>query len=140
VGAGTEVWGQVEALFDKGDMAGWADLLTDDVVAIDPNGRHEGRETFRVYMEAWDNVLSDTKMETSLLIEDGDVVVVEWNVRGVVSGPIPLPDGTELAPTGRTVDYGGVTVARLRDGKIAAMHDYYDNLAIMTQLGLMPGA
>ena len=75
-----------------------------------------------------------------LLIEDGDVVVVEWNVRGVVSGPIPLPDGTELAPTGRTVDYGGVTVARLRDGKIAAMHDYCDNLATMTQLGLMPGA
>jgi ketosteroid isomerase-like protein len=36
------------------------------------------------------------------------------------------------------VDYGGITVATLRDGKIASMRDYYDNLANMTQMGLMP--
>jgi ketosteroid isomerase-like protein len=136
VGAAAEVWSQVEALFDKGNMADWAELMTDDVVAIDPNGRHEGREEYRAYVGAWDNVLTDSKMETSLLLEDGDVFVVEWTVRRSVSGPIPLPDGTELAPTGRTVDYGGVTVATLRDGKIASMRDYYDTPAPSESFGV----
>jgi ketosteroid isomerase-like protein len=138
VGIGVDLWHQFEALYSKGDMAGTADLMTDDVVQIEPTGRREGREAIRAHLKEWDSVLSDMTMQTSVLLEDGDVVVAEWNLRCTVSGPLPAPDGTEIAAAGRTLEYGGVCVARVRDGKFATLRDYYDSMDMARQLGLMP--
>jgi len=38
------------------------------------------------------------------------------------------------------VDTPGVTILRVKDGKIIAARDYIDMLAGMIQLGLLPGA
>jgi ketosteroid isomerase-like protein len=49
-----------------------------------------------------------------------------------------MPNGTEIAPTGKTVEHVGVTIARVRDGKFKAMRDYFDLMTAMSQLGLLP--
>jgi len=49
-----------------------------------------------------------------------------------------LPDGTEVAPTGKRVEVRGMELVELRDGKIVVDNLYYDNLAVAAQLGVLP--
>jgi hypothetical protein len=49
------------------------------------------------------------------------------------TGPLLLPDDTELTATGKRVEF--VTA---RDGKIVVDNLYFDDLAVATQLGLVP--
>jgi ketosteroid isomerase-like protein len=146
MGTGSDLWNQVEALYNKGDMGASASLMTDDVVLITPIGRHDGREALRAYLEEWDKLLSDMRLETSLVLEDGDAVVAEWTLRFTVTGhprlrlgqmaggPLPTPDGGEIAPTGKVVEYSAMSVLRLRHGKIASWRDYYDSADLTRQL------
>ena len=57
---------------------------------------------------------------------------------GTHTGPLVLPDGTELPPTGKRVEVKGMELVRVRDGKIVVDNLYYDNLAVAAQLGLLP--
>jgi ketosteroid isomerase-like protein len=48
-----------------------------------------------------------------------------------------LPDGKEIAATGKTVKDATVSVSEVRDGKFTTMRDYFDTAAAMRQLGLL---
>ena len=43
-------------------------------------------------------------------------------------------------PPGTIVKLAGVTVAKIRDEKIATMRDYYDQMEMMRQMRLMPSS
>lgn len=45
-----------------------------------------------------------------------------------------------LAPTGRTVEAAVVAIVKVRDGRVASEHIYWDQASVLTQLGLLdPG-
>jgi predicted ester cyclase len=71
-------------------------------------------------------------------VEEGDVIASEWHFRGVNTGALVLPDGTEIAPSGKAVELTGCSVTTIRDGKIASETMYYDNMTAFAQLGLLP--
>ena len=139
MGVGRDLWNQFEALYGKQDYMGDASLFASDGVHVDPFGRREGREAIGAFLEEGDKPFSDITMETLQLVEEGDTVVAEWVWRATHTGPLPLPDGSEIPPTGKTVELPGVSVMTVREGKVAEQRDYFDNAAMMTQLGLMPG-
>jgi ketosteroid isomerase-like protein len=58
---------------------------------------------------------------------------------GTHTGPLLMPDGTELSPTGKRIELKGMELVQLRDGKVAVHHGYWDNMALTGQLGLLPG-
>ena len=60
--------------------------------------------------------------------------VVTWTLVGTMTGP--LQNG--VPATGRSVRMGGANLARFRDGLISEYTFYYDSLAMMQQLGLLP--
>jgi steroid delta-isomerase-like uncharacterized protein len=139
MGAGKDLWTEVKARYNKGDLVGMASLYISDAVLTDPNGRFEGIDAMMAYLRAVKRAFPDEVIETSRLIEEGDTTVAEWTWRATHSGPFVIPDGNEIPATGKTVDVPGVSVVRVRDGKIASDCDYLDNAAVMSQLGLMPG-
>ena len=51
------------------------------------------------------------------------------------TGPLVMPDGTELPPTGKRIEIKGMELVQHRDGKIAVHHMYWDNMAVAGQLG-----
>jgi ketosteroid isomerase-like protein len=51
-----------------------------------------------------------------------------------------MPDGIEIPATGRKFDFPFVAIFRVHDGKIGSIRIYYDQLELLAQLGLMPGA
>ena len=139
MGAGKDLLKQTEAFYAKLDYTGLTSLYASDAILTDPTGRYEGREAIRAYFQAGDKPFSDVTIENSRMIEEGDTVVAEWTWRGTHTGPLPMPDGTELPATGRTIENPGVSIFTVRDGKIAVEHDFFDNAAMMSQLGLLPG-
>jgi hypothetical protein len=57
-----------------------------------------------------------------------------------LTAPLPMPDGSTVPPTGKHVVLRFCEVWRIRDGKVISLHNYGDNLSLLQQLGLMPGA
>jgi steroid delta-isomerase-like uncharacterized protein len=61
---------------------------------------------------------------------DGDTFTVQWTVTGTQTGPFQ-----DLPPTGRAIKVSGVGVGRAADGKVVEEWNYWNELALMEQLG-----
>jgi steroid delta-isomerase-like uncharacterized protein len=138
MGAGKDVWTELQARHRQHDLSGYISLYTRDAVLIDPNGRHEGTEAIRAYIEEAEKPFPDVWMDTSLLIEEGETVVGEWIFRATHTAPLPMPNGGEIPATGKTVELPGASICELRDGKIAVRRDYFDFDLVLKQLGVLP--
>jgi len=74
-----------------------------------------------------------------VIVEQGDTIAAEYTSVVTNTGPLVMPDGTELPPTGKRIETKGMELVHMRDGKIAVHHMYWDNMAVAGQLGLVPG-
>lgn len=63
------------------------------------------------------------------MIAEGDQVAVRFSARGTHSG-----QWLEFAPTGRSIHYSGVTLARIEGDKIVEHHTWWDKAALLEQL------
>ena len=61
-----------------------------------------------------------------------DVSIIELTAKGTHTGPLG-----DLPPTGRRVEIFGCNVVEVVDGKILRERDYFDEMALMRQLGVM---
>jgi ketosteroid isomerase-like protein len=67
----------------------------------------------------------------------GDELVNEFSWVGTHTGPL-LTGAGSIPPSGRTVRSVAVEVWRLRDGKLAELHNYQDAATILAQIGALP--
>jgi len=81
----------------------------------------------------------DITITVEEMIAEGDKVAMQWRFQGTHRGEFQ-----GVAATGRTVDWRGVDVYEVRDGRIVGVVRAADNLAILQQLGVAapvtPGA
>ena len=75
----------------------------------------------------------DIKFVDEGRLADGDQVVFKWSASGTHKG-----DFMGIPATGRRVETHGVSVARIENGRIAEEVIYYDRLAVLEQLGVVP--
>lgn len=57
---------------------------------------------------------------------------------GTNTGPSYGPDGSEIPPTGRPVEFGLMAIHSVRDRRIVSSRFYWDTMPILGQLGLLP--
>jgi predicted ester cyclase len=67
------------------------------------------------------------------LVAEGDTVVSRWTLTGTHTGPF-----LGIAPTGRTIRVGGMSLDHLQDGLLVSGFDGWDNLGLRQQLGAIP--
>ena len=67
----------------------------------------------------------------------GDVVAIEGTWNGTHTAPMPTPQG-EVAPTGKRASLPFAGIVRLEGDRIASIHNYFDLMAFMGQLGVLP--
>lgn len=67
------------------------------------------------------------------VISGGDRVVVRFTARATHKGPFQ-----GVAPTGRRVEWAGINVYRVAEGKIRETWQLADSLGLMRQLGAVP--
>ena|SRR5438552_593159 len=123
--------------FDAGDIDAVLSVFSDDLETIDPGmGTVHGHGPFREYLETLKRAVPDARAVVDHMYDAGDAVIVEGRFVGAFTGPLSTPDG-EVEPTGSRVDLRFADVSLGRDGKIVSYHTYYDQLGLLTQLGLM---
>jgi ketosteroid isomerase-like protein len=123
--------------FDEGDVAAAAALADDALEMMDPGlGTVHGPGPFREYLATLKRAVPDAKAVIERTLEADDTVVVEGRFVGTFTGPLASPDG-DIDPNGARVDLSFADVSTVRNGKLVAYHTYYDQLGLLTQLGLM---
>lgn len=125
-------------LYNAGDLDRYANEHTEDAVLIRPGGTFEGRAAIRESWAQQKAAFPDCTLTIDALIEQGDTIMAEWTWAGTNTGPLVLRDGTQVPPTGKRVELKGMELAQMREGKISVYHMYWDGLAILRQLGLLP--
>lgn len=98
-----------------------------------------GKDQIRQAKQGYLTAFPGSQFKITNIVESGDWVVVEYKFTGTHKGPFVTPGGT-IAATGKSVEVPIVDVYEVRNGKIVAQRGYFDNLDLMTQLGLIPAA
>ena len=127
-------------LYNAGDVEGLVNLYTEDATLVTPFGTAQGRAAIREALSRDKAAFPDRTLTLDVSVEQGDTIANEWTVAGTHTGPLVMPDGTELPPTGKRIELKGMELVQVRDGKITVHHQYWDNMAVAGQLGVLPEA
>ncbi|MFN8470444.1 MAG: ester cyclase [Caldilineaceae bacterium] len=90
-------------------------------------------EAAKEYVRAVSASLGSMRLTFPDILADGDQVALHWRVEAIHIGEF-----LGVPPTGKPVAYSGIALLRLVDGKIVEDIAYWDNLAILEQLGAVP--
>jgi len=91
-----------------------------------------GIEAFKAYYQNYLTGFSDISFTIINAFGQGDNIVKHWNFKGKHTG-----DFFGIPATGKMVDIDGVTLVKMKNGKIAQEQDIIDNMAFLGQLGLV---
>jgi hypothetical protein len=89
-----------------------------------------GIEGFKKYYQNYLTGFSDITFTLVDVFGQGDKIVKHWSFKGTNTG-----DFFGIPATGKKVDIDGVTLVKMKDGKIAQEQDFMDNLLFNQKLG-----
>ncbi|WP_054814774.1 ester cyclase [Nocardia arizonensis] len=120
------------------DFDVFAEVIAADAIDHDPQNPFadihgpEGLEKLaRMYLAAF----SDQRFLINEQIAEGDFVTTRWTATGTNDGEM-----MGMPATGKPAVVQGMTINRLRDGKIVESWACWDALGMMQQLGVVPSA
>jgi steroid delta-isomerase-like uncharacterized protein len=96
----------------------------------------QGLEGFRAMMDFYKKMAPNGTVEVLRQLVGEDGVANECVYRGTNTGPVTMPDGSEIPPTGKSFEISFCEVWRFRNGKVGRLDNYADNLQLLQQLGL----
>ena len=99
--------------------------------------RIEGGEAATQYAMAWLNAFPDARITVNNELVAGDWVTQEFTFEGTHEAPLSGPAG-EVPATNRRLNGRGVQIFRVENDAVVDTRLYFDQVQIMTQLGLMP--
>jgi steroid delta-isomerase-like uncharacterized protein len=124
-----EVWSQ-------GNLDLCEELVAPDWVLHQPSAPDPGRGPagYRAWVAANRAAFPDFRLVAEEQFCLGDRVATRWTMRGTHLGAL-----RGVAPTGRALEWTGITIKRFAGGKVAETWVCSDTLAVLQQLGAAPG-
>jgi steroid delta-isomerase-like uncharacterized protein len=92
-----------------------------------------GIEDFKAYYQNFLTGFSDIEFTIVNIFGHEDNIMKHWNFKGKHTG-----DFFGIPATEKSVDIDGVTLVKMKKGKILQERDFMDNLIFMSQLGINP--
>lgn len=140
--------GQTRELMDRvtqavltGDLDTLREIYAPDVVVSTSDaGIMHGIEAFLEWNRAFIDAFSDRGYRSERALETQDCAIDQGEFLGTHTQPMQLPDGQSVPPTGKQIRVRSVDIATVSDGKIVRHDFYFDQLEMLTQLGLMEEA
>ena len=124
----------VEEIFENGRREAVDELLSDDFVSHTWHSTGDGKADLKAAMERLSTVLANPHFAIEEMIAEDDRVAVR-----LTAGATQVGAFMGLAPSGKSYTIGEIHIFRIRDGKVAEHWHQYDQLAMMRQLGALPG-
>jgi steroid delta-isomerase-like uncharacterized protein len=122
--------------FSKGNVEVIDELVAEDVVNKDPSVPPEippGREGIKILAQSYVTAFPDMDFRIEDQIAEGDKVVSVWSASGTHQG-----DFMGIPATGKQGRTSGITIDRIKDGKIVETLTHWDNLGLLQQMGVIP--
>jgi steroid delta-isomerase-like uncharacterized protein len=127
---------RITAATNAAEWGAFDELLTDDFTRhcqATPNVQVNSREEFKKLQQSFLKSMPDQKITLEMLIAEGDKVAAYATYTGTLTGPMG-----EFQPTGKSAESKFISIFRIEEGRIAELWVEWDNLAMLTQLGLFP--
>ena len=99
--------------------------------------RLEGRDAASDYAMAWVRAFPDARITVKNELVDGDWITQEFTFEGTHEATLSSPSG-DIPATHKRLTGRGVQIFRVQGETIADTRLYFDQVQVMTQLGLMP--
>ena len=131
----TDFWGEKSNLGVVDELA-----APDMLLQYSLHEPRRGREDIKAFMTDFRKAFPDLNFRgTADLIAEGDYVVGRWEGGGTHTGPAfrDFLAGSLPANTGRTMRFTGMTVLKLKDGRILEEVGLDDGVTALQQLGLI---
>jgi len=121
-----------EEVWNQGKIETVHELLSEDAVGIgqgEPSAKIHGPADFIPFVERIRGAFPDMKVTVEDAFGARDKVVVRWSGTMTHTG-----DQLGIPASGKPVQISGITIVRIRDGKIIEGWDNWDQLAMMQQI------
>ena len=124
-----EVWNQgnsktIDELLDKNGVIHGL---------VDANGEPvRGLKAFHEFHDQFHNAFSDLDISVDDIVAEGDRVVARCSVRGKHTG-----ESLGFAATNAPIQFEGIAIVRIKDGKIVEAWNQFDFLEMNRQLGVL---
>ncbi len=127
----TEAW---DAIINAGRFELFnEDHFTEDVVMHAEPENIVGIEGMAAYYKALTSAFSDIEFIINNIFGEGNQLVKHWTFKGKHTG-----DFFGIPASGNRVEISGSTIVRMSaDGRIAEERDFMDNMALLSQLGVV---
>jgi len=91
-----------------------------------------GPENFKHFWRAFRAAFTSIHITVHQSIAEGDLAMLHWTIKMKHTGPF-----MGAAPSGKQITAKGMSIQRFAGGKILEAWDNWDQLAVMSQLGLV---
>ena len=116
------------------DIEGFREMLHPDYTYQGAGGPvQQGVEVGVGVVETFTKAFPDLKLTITSQYTEGDVSIVEFTATGTHEAEL---EG--IPATGKSVTVKVADVVTVRDGKVLGEREYYDQLGMMQQLGVIP--
>lgn len=121
-----EIWG-------KGNLEMLDEYVADDYVEYNTASPEpiRGPEGYKQNVQMVRTAFPDLEVTTEDLIAEGDKVVTRYTLTGTHEGEL-----MGIEPTGKTVEFEGISIGKLEDGKVVKGWSNIDVVGMMQQLGV----
>ena len=116
-----------------------ASWIENAVLEAPDDVRLEGADDATEYAMSWLRAFPDAWITVHTQVEAGDRVVQEFTFQGTHTASLVGKSG-EIPATHRQLTGRGAEIFRIEGDKVAEWHLYFDQVQVLTQLGLMPEA
>jgi steroid delta-isomerase-like uncharacterized protein len=120
------------------DVEAFAATFADGATLTAPGGMQlQGRDGARQFYAVWNEAVPDNEVTIERRHGCGSVVVEQGVFSGTHTGNLTTPDGQVIPATGRSLSVPYVEVFDMESDHVASTRLYFDQVELLTQLGLM---
>ena len=118
------------------DLSVWSQHLAENYIAEHPGVSIPLNKTRSIgYQQRFATALPDIHLEVLHVLAEGDHVLIHWTASGTHAERLATVTGETIPPTRRRATVSGAMLTEARDGKVVRGWFYWDQLALLAQLG-----
>ncbi len=125
--------------FNAHDMDGFVQDMAGSVLDYTTGGQAPliGPKAIHDDNEAFLTIFPDAQFQKLNAFGQGDWVCVQGMFEGTHLGPFPSSGGESIPATGKKVKVPQCMLIKVVQGQIAELHEYFDHVAFLNQLGVL---
>lgn len=138
-GSATQVLNDFRDGWNRRDAQAITARMSEKATFTSPfTGQPLSREQYTRYLQDLFQAVPDfTVVKTEGGMLDGATAAEEWMITGTWTKPWSSGPLAGITPTGKAFSLPGANFIRLNDGKIEAITQYFDQMSLLTQIGVI---